>query len=338
MPIALATLRGLHQLTIPATSATKGLPSSFLPSALHSLLFKKVDDIYADHRFIEYQPALYLSTNTSKNSKKRRDETRRPSALPAKRVSVLAGRKRSRKTAIVFTGVRHCAHGAQLFCAQDPPGRQAEHRCAQLVAIVPSSPNACFVQSLISRLFTNVDTLKSLHEMLVTGEHYNHIEYTNNDKITIPLKEPQKKGQIESVRKGTPTSPPQSAFSMKKGGQRSRSQRRGDDARPQRRGDDAIIHFADAITAQRTIPIMMMWVSKAEDIESEAMVTGTANLVRDESAADEQANDDVDEVDHSINQPPCHMLDDQYTQTSVLSIARETMKTDIKIHNPTQIK
>ncbi|KAK2960101.1 hypothetical protein BLNAU_4984 [Blattamonas nauphoetae] len=102
MPIALATLRGLHQLTIPATSATKGLPSSFLPSALHSLLFKKVDDIYADHRFIEYQPALYLSTNTSKNSKKRRDETRRPSALPAKRVSVLAGRKRSRKTAIVF--------------------------------------------------------------------------------------------------------------------------------------------------------------------------------------------------------------------------------------------
>ncbi|KAK2959809.1 hypothetical protein BLNAU_5298 [Blattamonas nauphoetae] len=37
--------------------------------------------------------------------------------------------------------------------------------------------------------------------MLVTGEHYNHIEYTNNDKITIPLKEPQKKGQIESVRK-----------------------------------------------------------------------------------------------------------------------------------------
>ncbi|KAK2951533.1 hypothetical protein BLNAU_13555 [Blattamonas nauphoetae] len=155
MPIALATLRGLHQLTIPATSATKGLPSSFLPSALHSLLFKKVDDIYADHRFIEYQPALYLSTNTSKNRKKRRDETRRPSALPAKRVSVLAGRKRSRKTAI----------------------------------------------SLISRLFTNVDTLKSLHEMLVTGEHYNHIEYTNNDKITIPLKEPQKKGQIESVRK-----------------------------------------------------------------------------------------------------------------------------------------
>ncbi|KAK2948603.1 hypothetical protein BLNAU_16502 [Blattamonas nauphoetae] len=102
MPIALATLRGLHQLTIPATSAPKGLPSSFLPSALHSLLFKKVDDIYADHRFIEYQPALYLSTNTSKNSKKRRDETRRPSALPAKRVSVLAGRKRSRKTAIVF--------------------------------------------------------------------------------------------------------------------------------------------------------------------------------------------------------------------------------------------
>ncbi|KAK2940374.1 hypothetical protein BLNAU_24710 [Blattamonas nauphoetae] len=102
MQCSLATLRGHHQLTIPATSATKGLPSSFLPSALHSLLFKKVDDIYADHLFIEYQPALYLSTNTSKNSKKRRDETKRPSALPAKRVSVLAGRKRSRKRAIVF--------------------------------------------------------------------------------------------------------------------------------------------------------------------------------------------------------------------------------------------
>ncbi|KAK2956241.1 hypothetical protein BLNAU_8805 [Blattamonas nauphoetae] len=101
-PTALATLRGLHQLTIPATSAPKGLPSSFLPSALHNLLFVKVDDIDADHLFIDYQPALCLSTNTSKNSKKRRDETKRPSALPAKRVSVLAGRKRSKKRAIVF--------------------------------------------------------------------------------------------------------------------------------------------------------------------------------------------------------------------------------------------
>ncbi|KAK2948988.1 hypothetical protein BLNAU_16094 [Blattamonas nauphoetae] len=33
--------------------------------------------------------------------------------------------------------------GAYFGAGAQPPGRQAEHRCAQLVAIVPSSPNAC---------------------------------------------------------------------------------------------------------------------------------------------------------------------------------------------------
>ncbi|KAK2940247.1 hypothetical protein BLNAU_24843 [Blattamonas nauphoetae] len=150
-PIALATLRGHHQLTIPATSATKGLPSSFLPSALHSLLFKKVDDIYADHLFIEYQPALYLSTNTSKNSKKRRDETKRPSA------------PFQRSVCRFWRAEEEQEEGNRFHPFDDPSS-----------------------------------ALKSLHEMLVTGEFVDEEPYIYSSPL-LPFKI-EEEGQSEKLK------------------------------------------------------------------------------------------------------------------------------------------